>query len=318
MKIVFMGTPEFAVASLDTLIQGGYNIVAVVTAPDKPAGRGQILQQSAVKRYALENELTLIQPVNLKDHGFLNELKTIGADLQVVVAFRMLPEQVWNMPRLGTYNLHASLLPKYRGAAPINWALINGEKETGVSTFKLRHEIDSGLIVLQNKQEIGPLTTAGELHDQLMVKGADLMLKTVKMIESFDQQKKELPFILQDETQVSHAPKINKETCRINWNQDYRSIHNLIRGLSPFPGAFTFYASQGEAPVQFKLFLSDFEAGEHAYTNGTLITENGKSIKVACSGGFVRIKELQVQGKRRMDAESFLKGYRFRSNAQFD
>jgi methionyl-tRNA formyltransferase len=235
LRIVFMGTPEFAVASLDALVQAGCNIVAVITAPDKPAGRGMKLQESAVKKYAVEKGLPLLQPEKLKNPQFLETLRNLRADLQVVVAFRMLPEVVWNMPPMGTINVHGSLLPKYRGAAPINWAIINGEKETGVTTFKLQHEIDTGNILLQQRLPIGEEETAGELHDRMKVAGAELLVKTVQGLA--DGTLKEIP--QSDVNDVPHAPKIFTETCQINWNKTVEEIHNLIRGLSPYPGAFT-------------------------------------------------------------------------------
>src|ERR1043165_9173853 len=234
LRIVFMGTPEFAVASLDALVNKGYNIVGVITAPDKPAGRGMKLQESAVKKYAVEKGLRILQPEKLKNPQFLDELKSLNADLQVVVAFRMLPEVVWNMPALGTINVHASLLPQYRGAAPINWAIINGEKQTGITTFKLKHEIDTGDILLQETINIGEDETAGELHDRMKEIGAQLLVKTIKGIA--DGSLKETP---QPPGDIKHAPKIFTETCHIKWNKSLNSIYNLIRGLSPYPGAFT-------------------------------------------------------------------------------
>lgn len=319
MRIVFMGTPQFAVPSLDLLLNSGVEVVAVVTAPDKPAGRGRQLQCSDVKRYALEKGLKILQPMNLKDPAFLNELRVCHADLHVVVAFRMLPEAVWNMPELGTYNLHASLLPSYRGAAPINWAIINGEKETGVTTFRLKHAIDSGKIVLQERQVIGPDTTAGELHDLLMEKGAQVLLKTIRLIEECKREGKDVPFIQQDEQHVSHAPKLSKETCRINWNSDARSIQNLIRGLSPYPAAFTTFTDPAGKTLQLKIFSSSFEStSDVQLANGSLFTESDNTILVKCGGGVLRIKELQLEGKKRMQAEAFLMGYKFKKGLKLD
>ncbi|MBK7665909.1 MAG: methionyl-tRNA formyltransferase [Sphingobacteriaceae bacterium] len=229
-----MGTPEFAVPCLDILIKNHYNVVGVVTVPDKPAGRGQQLHESAVKKFAVANGMKVLQPLKLKDPDFIAELKSLNADLQIVVAFRMLREEVWNRPKLGTYNLHGSLLPKYRGAAPINWAIINGETESGVTTFKLKHEIDTGSMLYQQKVSIAENTTAGDLHDDLMKVGASLILKTVKAIESGTVDLK-----VQDDSQAIHAPKIFKETCKINWSKSPKEIYNLIRGLSPYPAAFT-------------------------------------------------------------------------------
>jgi methionyl-tRNA formyltransferase len=300
MRIIFMGTPEFAVASLDILIQHNYNVVAVVTVPDKPAGRGQQIQQSAVKKYALEKGLTILQPDKLKEEQFVNELKKLNADLQLVVAFRMLPEIVWNMPPLGTYNLHGSLLPKYRGAAPINWAIINGETESGVTTFKLKHEIDTGNMLYQSKTPITPTTTAGELHDSLMHIGADLILKTVKAIESGDYELKP-----QNDTEIIHAPKLFKETCKINWNNSVEKITNLIRGLSPYPTAFT------------ECIDTEKEISTHTLAVGSVISNNKTSLKVACSNGFISIKELQMAGKKRMLVDEFLRGFKIDPDLKF-
>src|SRR6476619_5200817 len=244
LRIIFMGTPEFAVASLDALVQAGCNIVGVITAPDKPAGRGMKLQESAVKQYAITKELKVLQPDKLKNAQFLEELKELNADLQVVVAFRMLPEVVWNMPPMGTINVHGSLLPQYRGAAPINWAIINGEKETGVTTFKLQHEIDTGDILLQETIPVGENETAGEIHDRMKEIGAQLLVRTIEELASG--RLKEQPQVkstnskIPDTSDLKHAPKIFTETCRLDWNKSATEIHNLIRGLSPFPGAFTF------------------------------------------------------------------------------
>ena len=312
MRIIFMGTPEFAVASLDILIQHNYNVVAVVTVPDKPAGRGQQIQQSAVKKYALEKGLTILQPDKLKDEQFVNELKKLNADLQLVVAFRMLPEVVWNMPPLGTYNLHGSLLPKYRGAAPINWAIINGETESGVTTFKLKHEIDTGNMLYQAKTPITETTTAGELHDSLMHIGAELILKTVKSIESGDY--KLLP---QNDTEIIHAPKLFKDTCKINWNNSVEKINNLIRGLSPYPAAFTEYVDKKNQTIGIKIYRAEKEISTHTLPIGSVISDNKTSLKVACSNGFISIKELQMAGKKRMLVDEFLRGFKIDSDLRF-
>lgn len=305
MRIVFMGTPEFAVASLDILIQNNYNVVGVVTVPDKPAGRGQQLQQSAVKKYALEKGLKVLQPDKLKDEQFVSELRELKADIQFVVAFRMLPEVVWNMPPLGTYNLHGSLLPKYRGAAPINWAIINGETESGVTTFKLKHDIDTGNMLFQEKVKISPTTTAGELHDSLMQVGANLILKSVKQIESGNYELKP-----QNDVEAIHAPKIFKETCRINWNNKAESIYNLIRGLSPYPSAFTSYKDKNNQELSIKIFISELEIDNHHFKNGEIVSNSKTYLKVACSNGFISIKELQMAGKKRMTIEEFLRGFK--------
>ena len=312
MRIIFMGTPEFAVASLDILIQHNYNVVAVVTVPDKPAGRGQQIQQSAVKKYALEKGLTILQPDKLKDEQFVNELKKLNADLQLVVAFRMLPEVVWNMPPLGTYNLHGSLLPKYRGAAPINWAIINGETESGVTTFKLKHEIDTGNMLYQAKTPITETTTAGELHDSLMYIGAELILKTVKSIESCDY--KLLP---QNDTEIIHAPKLFKDTCKINWNNSAEKINNLIRGLSPYPAAFTEYVDKKSQTIGIKIYRAEKEISTHTLPIGSIISDNKTSLKVACINGFISIKELQMAGKKRMLVDEFLRGFKIDSDLKF-
>lgn len=307
-----MGTPEFAVASLDILVQNNYEIVGVVTVPDKPAGRGQQIQQSAVKKYALEKGLHILQPEKLKDEAFINELKKLNADLQIVVAFRMLPEVVWNMPPLGTYNLHGSLLPKYRGAAPINWAVINGETESGVTSFKLKHEIDTGNMLFQAKTPISKTTTAGELHDTLMHIGADLILKTVKAIERGDYELKP-----QDDTQSIHAPKLFKDTCKINWNNSVEKIYNLIRGLSPYPAAFTEFVDKNNQTLGIKIFVSEMEEVNHLHHAGIIFSDGKTFLKVACSNGFIHIKELQMAGKKRMLVEEFLRGFKIDADFKF-
>lgn len=317
MKIVFMGTPDFAVRSLERLLSGGYDIVGVITAPDKPAGRGQQMHASAVKKFALEHNLKVLQPVKLRDEVFLNELRQLEADLQFVVAFRMLPEEVWNMPKLGTYNLHASLLPNYRGAAPINWAVINGEHESGVTTFKLKHEIDTGNILFQEKVSLGPEMSAGDLHDLLMEKGAELIVKTAAELQSCLENRREPSFKIQDEAKVSHAPKIFKDTCRIDWNNKATQIHNLIRGLSPHPSAFTLLATASGEQKVIKVFASRCEFTEHKSTNGSLYTDNKSYIKVYCEGGLLEITDLQLEGKRRMNVSEFLRGYKFQDEDRF-
>ncbi len=303
LRIVFMGTPEFAVASLDALVHAGYNIVGVITAPDKPAGRGMKLQESAVKKYAVERGLKILQPEKLKNPNFLEELKSLNADLQVVVAFRMLPEVVWSMPPLGTINVHASLLPQYRGAAPINWAIINGEKETGVTTFKLQHEIDTGNILLQAKTSIGENETAGELHDKLKNLSADLLVNTVKGLE--DGTLKETPQLTIADNQliINHAPKIFTETCKINWSTSIDKIHDLIRGLSPYPGAFTYVDDK-----ILKIFLSENEYVSHALPPGEFETDGKTFLKFAAVDGFIHATELQLEGKKRMKVDEFLRG----------
>lgn len=307
-----MGSPEFAVPCLDILIKNNYNVVGVVTVPDKPAGRGQQLQESAVKKFAVANGIKVLQPLKLKDPEFIAELKSLNADLQIVVAFRMLPEEVWNMPKLGTYNLHGSLLPKYRGAAPINWAIINGETESGVTTFKLKHEIDTGNTLFQEKVKITETTTAGDLHDELMQVGAELILKTVKAVENGTVDLKK-----QDDSLAIHAPKLFKETCKIDWSKTPKEIYNLIRGLSPYPAAFTEFKDAQGNMMSLKIFSSVKEEVRHSQTNGLVTTDNKTFIKVACSGGYISIKELQLQGKKKMTTEEFLRGYKFPENIAF-
>ncbi|MBA3662942.1 MAG: methionyl-tRNA formyltransferase [Bacteroidetes bacterium] len=314
MRIVFMGTPEFAVPCLDILLKNAYDIVGVVTAPDKAAGRGQLLQSSPVKQYALEHGLNILQPERLKGEKFIEELKSLNADLQIVVAFRMLPEAVWNLPSQGTYNLHASLLPKYRGAAPINWAVINGEKESGVTTFKLKHEIDTGNILMNDKVSLTEETTAGELYDILMHKGAELLLKTVKKIEESMLTHEPLSFITQKDYEACHAPKIFKETCRINWNKTVEEIYNLVRGLSPYPAAFTELLQEDKC-FGLKIFSGTKEITNNSEPNGSLITDNKTFLKIKCSKGYFAITELQLQGKKRMKVAEFLRGFTIKSNA---
>lgn len=310
MRIVFMGTPQFAVASLKILIEHNCNVVGVITSPDKPAGRGQQVQQSAVKQFADLHKLKTLQPTNLKDETFLQELKELKPDLQIVVAFRMLPESVWNLPPLGTYNLHASLLPQYRGAAPINWAIINGEKETGITTFKLQHEIDTGNILLQQKITITPEMNAGELHDVLMENGATLMLQTIKKIEAGNVTLTEQNKLLNN-TEAKHAPKIFKDTCKINWNNTLADIYNLIRGLSPYPCAFTELHTADDKIVAFKIFTASQESEQHNVAVGQIKTDNKTFLKIACKGGFISVKELQMAGKKKLLLTEFLKGFSF-------
>ena len=307
LKIIFMGTPEFAVASLEALVSAGYNIVGVITAPDKPAGRGMQLSKSAVKKYAVEYGLKILQPEKLKNPEFLIELKLLNADVQVVVAFRMLPEVVWNMPPLGTINVHASLLPQYRGAAPINWAIINGEKETGITTFKLQQEIDTGNILLQEKIKIGDDENAGELHDALKDLGAKLIVKTIQQIESNSmiEQPQQLTANSQLLADLKHAPKIFTETCKIDWNKSADDIYNLIRGLSPYPSAFTYLKD-----MVLKIYLSEKEIINHNFAKGDIQTDNKTYLKFACKDGFIHCTNIQLQGKKRMKIEDFLRGYK--------
>ena len=318
--IIFMGTPDFAVASLDALIKAGFTIVGVITAPDKPAGRGMKINESAVKKYAVKHGLKILQPERLKNEEFLSELKSLEADLQAVVAFRMLPEQVWNMPPKGTINVHASLLPQYRGAAPINWAIINGEKETGVTTFKLQHEIDTGNILLQEKIEIGENETAGELHDRMKEIGAALLVRTVEgLVNGTLQEVPQLTIendnqslttpdsaLTTHESILKHAPKITTQTCQIDWQKSADDIHNLIRGLSPYPAAFT---ELGDKTL--KIFKSEKEHAPPTSRPGKWETDRKSYLKFACKDGYIHVKELQLEGKKRMTVEDFLRGYRF-------
>lgn len=313
MKIVFFGTPDFAVASLDILIKNNYEVVAVVTAPDKPAGRGQQIQQSAVKQYAIAYDLNILQPEKLKDEQFITTLKKLNADLFIIVAFRMLPEIIWSMPPKGTFNLHGSLLPQYRGAAPINWAVINGEKQTGVTTFFLQHEIDTGKILFNETTDISDSDTAGEVYDRLMNIGAKLVLKTVRAIESGDYKETEQRQFYKTESELRHAPKIFKDDCKINWTKDVWSIHNHIRGLSPYPTAFTELVAPNGASQNLKIFRSEPQLVADITSlpkPGTLVSDNKKSLKVACANGYIYLLELQLAGKKRMGTEEFLRGFK--------
>jgi methionyl-tRNA formyltransferase len=303
MRIVFLGTPDFAVASLAAIVEAGYDVVGVVTAPDKPAGRGMQLQQSAVKKYAVAKGLKVLQPVKLRDPQFLEELKALQADLQVVIAFRMLPEVVWQMPPLGTINLHASLLPDYRGAAPINWAIINGEKESGVCTFFLKHEIDTGDILWQEKMPIGETTTAGELHDQLMHLGAKVIVDSLKLIEQGKTQGTP-----QGHPSPKIAPKIFKTHCEIHWQQDGQTIYNLIRGMSPYPAAFCMI--QGKS---HKVYTAQFLKQAHELSPGSIKTDGKTYLHIACADGYINILELQQESKKRMGIEEFLRGFKLLS-----
>ena len=302
MKIVFMGTPDFAVASLAALKEAGFNIVGVITAADKPAGRGQKINESAVKKYAVANNLKVLQPLKLKDPEFLAELKSLQADLQIVVAFRMLPEVVWNMPPKGTVNLHGSLLPQYRGAAPINHAIINGEKETGVTTFFLKHEIDTGDVIFSERLPITEDDTAGSLHDKLMELGAELIVKTAQKIEINDYQEKPQPM----SGELKSAPKIFKDFCQINWKQDNQTVYNHIRGLSPYPTAFTFLLDK-----TLKIFKIEMENIQPEITAGEYLTDSKTYLKFATTTGFINLLDLQLEGKKRMQIDEFLRGMRF-------
>lgn len=304
-----MGTPDFAVGILDTIYKNNYTIVGVITAPDKPAGRGQKVSMSAVKEYALEKNLRLLQPTNLKSEEFLTELKSLEANLQVVVAFRMLPEVVWKMPKLGTFNLHASLLPEYRGAAPINWAIINGETKTGVTSFFIDDKIDTGAMILSKETEIGTNETAGELHDRLMHLGSETVLETLQLIEAG----KATTTLQENHPDVKTAYKLNKENCKIDWTQSGMTIFNLIRGLSPYPAAWT-YIKDGENEWNVKIYLASFEEKAHSETIGK-ITTTKKEIFIATKDGVLKIESLQFPGKKRMLAHELLNGVKFSENA---
>lgn len=309
LRIVYMGTPDFAVESLKKLVDGGYNIVAVVTMPDKPAGRGHKIQFSPVKEFALSRNLPLLQPEKLKDESFLRQLADCKADLQIVVAFRMLPEVVWNMPRLGTFNLHASLLPKYRGAAPINWAIINGEKQTGVTTFFLKQEIDTGNIIMQESIDIDDNENAGSVHDRLMYLGADLVKRTVDRILDGNVSATPQPALTGE---PAGAPKIFKETCRIDFTRTARQVHNFIRGLSPYPAAWCELEIDGKKQT-VKIYTARPETCSRNEQPGQTVTDGKTYLKVAVADGYVDILELQLPGKKRMTAKDMLNGLRHTS-----
>ncbi|MDG1729274.1 MAG: methionyl-tRNA formyltransferase [Algibacter sp.] len=310
LSIVFMGTPDFAVATLKILVEHNYNIVGVITAPDKPAGRGRKLNESAVKKYAQSKKLTILQPTNLKNESFLEELKALGANLQIVVAFRMLPKVVWQMPEYGTFNLHASLLPNYRGAAPINWAVINGETKTGVSTFFIDEKIDTGDMIFQKEIDIESHENAGSLHDKLMDSGSELVLKTVHAIEH--NKVKTIP--QKDTKNIKTAYKLNKDNCKINWKDSIDNIYNHIRGLSPYPAAWCTLIND-EEKLDVKIYKAEKEFENHAFDSGTIIASK-KDLKVAVAEGYLIIKEIKLPGKRAMDIKSLLNGYTFSNNAK--
>lgn len=310
LRIVFMGTPDFAVASLKKLVTNGYSVVGVITAPDKPAGRGQKLRESAIKQYAKHQKLNILQPTNLKDPSFIEALKALNANLQVVVAFRMLPKVVWKMPKFGTFNLHASLLPDYRGAAPINWAIINGETKTGVTTFFIDDKIDTGALILQEKVGIGAKENAGTLHDKLMDVGGDLVLKTVALIEKGPVQTTPQS----DNKAIKTAHKLDKDTCKIDWHDQIDAIFNKIRGLSPYPTAWS-YLLNGEVQTTIKIYSVDKEIKDHDHEYGRIIAAK-KEVKVAVKDGYLKLMEVQLPGKRKMDIPSLLNGYRFEDDAK--
>jgi methionyl-tRNA formyltransferase len=302
-----MGTPDFAVAPLKTLVDSGFNVVAVVTGEDKPQGRGRKVLPTPVKEFALEHGIPVLQPSRLKDEAFLAELKSYNADLQVVVAFRMLPEVVWAMPKLGTFNLHAALLPQYRGAAPINWAVINGETKTGVTTFFLDKDIDTGKIMLKEEVDILPEDNAGTLHDKLMVVGSELVKKTVEMIISGEVKTMAQSELIDEKTILKPAPKIFKEDCRLDFSKDGISIKNLVRGLSPYPAAFTTLKIK-DKEMNVKVFEVGFEPDSSEKETGKVITDNKKFIKISCRNGYIQLLDIQLEGKKRMKIEEFLRG----------
>ena len=309
LRIVYMGTPDFAVEALRCLVEGGYNVVGVITMPDKPAGRGHKLQQSPVKQYALAHGLPLLQPEKLKDEAFLAQLRAWNADLQIVVAFRMLPEVVWAMPRLGTFNLHASLLPQYRGAAPINWAVINGDTETGVTTFFLKHEIDTGEVIRQERVPIADTDDAGTVHDRLMLLGGRVVTETVDAIlagtaASIPQEQ------MAASGSLRPAPKIFKDTCRIDWSRSVKQVYDFVRGLSPYPAAWTELHQPGQEPVVLKVFETEKLPGHHDQPVGAVMTDGKTYLRVAAADGWVGIRSLQLPGKKRLHVDELLRGFR--------
>ena len=310
LRIVFMGTPEFAVMTLDAIISNGFNVVGVITAPDKPAGRGRKLSESAVKTYALSKGLTILQPTNLKNENFIAQLNALKANLQVVVAFRMLPKVVWQMPEYGTFNLHASLLPNYRGAAPINWAIINGETKTGVSTFFIDEKIDTGEMILQQEVEISKTETAGELHDILMITGSHLVVSSLNLIK--DDKASTTP--QDDSSDVKTAYKLDKDNCYINWNNTVQDIYNQVRGLNPYPAAWCLLQN-GDEELNIKVYQAEPLECNHNYAIGTLINTKDE-VKVAAQNGLVLLTEIKLPGKRNMDIKSLLNGFKFQPDAK--
>ena len=308
LRIVFMGTPDFAVGILDTILKNNYEIAAVITAPDKPAGRGQKLNQSAVKVYAEENNLKVLQPTNLKSEDFLAELAALNANLQIVVAFRMLPKAVWQMPKLGTFNLHASLLPDYRGAAPINWAIINGEEKTGVSTFFIDEKIDTGAVILKAETNISETETAGELHDRLMLLGAETVVETLKLIEN-----NQVKTTVQPAEETKTAYKLNRENCKIDFNKSSKEVYNLIRGLNPYPSAYTIL-TDNDTEYNIKIHDVTYTIEQHNFKPGKFIATK-KTIRIATNDGFIEILSLQFPGKKKMKTAELLNGMQFSDNA---
>ena len=311
LRIVFMGTPDFAVASLKSLIDHNYNVVGVITAPDRKAGRGQKVRASAVKEFALKHDLHILQPTNLKAESFIKELKALDANLQIIVAFRMLPKVVWQMPEYGTFNLHASLLPQYRGAAPIHWAIINGETKTGVTTFFIDEKIDTGAIILSDETAIGTDTTVGELHDELMEIGSELVIKTVQLIENDN-----VSTTIQPKSEdLKTAYKLNRDNCKIDWTGKLETIYNKIRGLNPFPTAWCYLDNHDDELLTVKIYGIEKEEAKHSDDAG-IISITKDSIKISCSGGYIKINEIQLPGKRKMDSKSLLNGFKFSKSAK--
>ncbi len=316
-RIVFMGTPTFAVESLKALVEGGYDVVGVITMPDKPAGRGHKIQYSPVKEYALSRNLPLLQPERLKDEAFIEQLRSLKADLQIVVAFRMLPEVVWNMPPLGTFNLHGSLLPQYRGAAPINWAIINGEKETGITTFFLTHEIDTGEIIDKVAIPILPSDNAGTIHDKLMTLGTQLVVRTVDAIRNNTLTRIPQSELVQDVQILRSAPKLTKENCTINWNKPSTDIHNFVRGLSPYPAALTTLHTNGQPPQQVKIFETEIIEDANTHSCGSLSITSDGYLQVATATGAMKVISLQLPGKKRVNSNEWLRGFRYLNDSEF-
>lgn len=311
LRIVFMGTPDFAVNTLKALLDHNYNVVGVITAPDRKAGRGQKLKTSAVKEFALEHNLNILQPTNLKSDDFIEELKALNANLQIIVAFRMLPKVVWQMPEFGTFNLHASLLPQYRGAAPIHWAIINGETKTGVTTFFIDEKIDTGAIILSEETTIKDDTTVGELHDELMTIGSNLVIKTVKLIELDDVETTIQP----QSKDLKTAYKLNRDNCKIDWAETLDNIYNKIRGLNPFPTAWCYLDNDTETPLAVKIFAVEKQEEKHNHGNGSIFITK-ESLNIACNGGYIKVLEMQLPGKRKMDIKALLNGFQFSENAK--
>jgi len=309
VRIVYMGTPDFAVEPLKALVEAGFNVVGVVTVPDKPAGRGQKMQSSPVKLYAQEKGIGILQPEKLKNPDFISELASLTPDIAIVVAFRMLPESVWSIPKLGTFNLHASLLPQYRGAAPINWVIINGEKKTGVTTFLIDHQIDTGNIIYREEVEIGVGDTAGDLHDKLMVVGAELVLKTVKDLSEGDVKPILQQSFMHGDEEIKSAPKIFRDTCRIDWSKPVFDVYNLIRGLSPYPSAWSELVFAEGNMIQAKILRAQFSEELHQFECGTIVTDRKNVLNVACDNGFIAIAEIQIAGKRPMKTSELLNGF---------